>query len=137
MRLDQPKPEDVYRSWRSLAKELQNPATIRKAKACSRANGSRLNFGRTGPSCEVGVRNRLKKQYRRSPNPDEVQFEMARDKGYGGLSKRKLESDNIIHEEQGSKASSGISNPKSNSRARLESHRRKFPADTISCTSSR
>ena len=89
IRQDEPKPEDVSdRTWRSLAKELENPATIRKAEACSRPMQARLNFGRTGPSGEVGVRERLRNRFRRSPDPDEVQFEMVRDKGYGGRSKR-------------------------------------------------
>ena len=77
------------RAWRSLKRELENPATIRKSISCSKANASIVNFGRTGPSGEVGVRERLRKMLRRSPDPEEIQFEMARDKGYGGRSKRK------------------------------------------------
>lgn len=92
------KPDDVSdRSWRSLARELENPASIRKADICSRANASRLNFGRTGPSGEVGVRERLRKKLKRSPEPEEINFEMARDKGYGGQSKRIKSTDNIMH----------------------------------------
>lgn len=96
--MGEPKPDDVSdRSWRSLARELENPATIRKAEICSRANASRLNFGRTGPSGEVGVRERLRKKLRRSPEPEEVNLEMARDKGYGGRSQRKKPIDSIMH----------------------------------------
>ena len=98
IRLQDPKLEDVSnRAWRSLTKELQNPTTIRKSEACSRGNASRLNFGRTGPSGEVGVRERLKKRNKRSPDPEEVQFEMARDRGYGGRSKRHKNSENVMH----------------------------------------
>lgn len=90
IRNKEPKPLDVTdRAWRSLKRELENPATIRKSISCSKANASRVNFGRTGPSGEVGVRERLRKMLRRSPDPEEIQFEMARDKGYGGRSKRK------------------------------------------------
>ena len=98
IRLEDPKPEDVSdRTWRSLARQLESPATIRKAEICSRANASRVNFGRTGPSGEVGVRERLRRQLKRSPEPEEVRFEMARNKGYSGRSKRNMNSDNIMH----------------------------------------
>ena len=85
----EPKPEDVSdRTWRSLSRELDNPATKLKSQNCSRANAARVNFGRTGPSGEVGVREKLRRRLRRSPEPHEVHFEMARDKGYAGRSKR-------------------------------------------------
>ena len=94
IRNKEPKPQDVTdRAWRSLKRELENPATIKKSISCSKANASRVNFGRTGPSGEVGVRERLRKMLRRSPDPEEIQFEMARDKGYGGRSKRKQTQD--------------------------------------------
>ena len=93
-----PKPDDITdRTWRSLEKELQNLATMRKAKLCNLANASRSNFGRTCPSREVGVRERLRKQLRRSPEPEEIAVEMARDKGYGGHSKRRKVTDNVMH----------------------------------------
>ena len=98
IRLKEPKPEDVSnKTWRSLARQLESPATIRKVEICSRANASRVNFGRTGPSGEVGVRERLRRQFKRSPDPEEVRFEMARNKGYSGRSKRNKTSDNIMH----------------------------------------
>lgn len=37
---------------------------------------------------------------RRSPDPEEIAFEMARDKGYGGRSKRTQKSENIMHRSQ-------------------------------------
>jgi hypothetical protein len=98
IRNSDPKPADVSdRTWRSLKRELQNPATIRKSQSCSKANASRMNFGRTGPSGEVGVRERLRKRLRRSPEPEEIRFEMARDKGYGGQSRRKRVTDSVMH----------------------------------------
>lgn len=49
IRGNEPKPEDVTdRAWKSLKKELQNPASIHKSMMCSKANASRINFGRTG-----------------------------------------------------------------------------------------
>lgn len=102
MRRGEPKPDDVSdRSWRSLTLELESPTMIRKQESCSRANACRENFGRTGPSGEIGVRTRLKKQWGRSPDPDEVRFEMARDKGYSGRSKRSRPSENVMHGTKG------------------------------------
>lgn len=101
IRNNEPKPEDVSdRTWRSLKRELENPTTIRKAQHCSKANASRMNFGRTGPSGSVGVRERLRKRFRRSPDPEEIRFEMARDKGYGGRSKRMQNKENVMHGSQ-------------------------------------
>ena len=91
IRYAEPKPEDVTdKAWKSLKKELHNPATQRKSLMCSKANANRVNFGRTGPSGEVGIRERLRRQFRRSPHPEEIQLEMSRDKGYGGQCKRKI-----------------------------------------------
>lgn len=56
-----------------------------------------MNFGRTGPSGEVGVRERLRKRFRRSPEPDEVSFEMTRNKGYRGRAKKTRKQNNIMH----------------------------------------
>ena len=101
IRNNEPKPEDVSdRTWRSLKRELENPATIKKAQHCSKANASRMNFGRTGPSGSVGVRERLRKRFRRSPDPERIRFEMARDKGYGGRSKRMQNKENVMHGSQ-------------------------------------
>ena len=106
IRNSDPKPEDVSdRTWRSLRRELENPTTIRRAQNCSKANASRVNFGRTGPSGEVGVRERLKKRLRRSPEPEEIRFEMARDKGYGGQHQKNRARQNIMH---GSEAASPL-----------------------------
>jgi len=60
-----------------------------KVKEYSRANASRVYFGRTRPSSEVGVRERLRKILRKSSNPKETRFEMVGDKGYGSRLKTK------------------------------------------------
>lgn len=85
------------RSWRTLERQLDNLASIKKSENCRRANACRLNFGKTGPSGEIGVRQRKKWKFRRSPNPEEVSFEMSRDKGYGGRHKRIDDSENVMH----------------------------------------
>ena len=98
IRNDESKPEDVSdRAWRTLGKQLQSSSTMKKMESCSRANASRMNFGRTGPSGEVGVRERLWKWLHRSPDPKEINFEMAHNKGYGGRSRPKKESMNVMH----------------------------------------
>ena len=98
IRLKQPQPEGMNdRIWRSLERQLRSPAMTKKFENCSKANACRQNFGRTGPSGEVGVRERLRKQFKRSPSPTEIKREMARPKGYGGRSKRHLQLDNIMH----------------------------------------
>ena len=69
----EPKPPDVTdRAWRSLKRELENPTTIKKSISCSKANASRVNFGRTGPSREVGVQEKLQKMLRKSPDLEEI-----------------------------------------------------------------
>lgn len=101
IRMEEPKPDDVSdRTWKSLKRELESPATVRKQENCSRANASRVNFDRTGPSGEVGVCQRLPRRFGRSPDPEEVTFEMAQDKGYGGRSKRNEPSQNVMHARQ-------------------------------------
>jgi hypothetical protein len=116
-----PKPDDITdRTWRSLEKELQNPTTMRKAELCSLANAARSNFGRTGPSGEVGVRERLRKQFRRSPEPEEIAAEMARDKGYGGRSKRRKIADNVMHGSQNERVDLGGEQLSHTSRESLE-----------------
>jgi hypothetical protein len=36
-----------------------------------------------------GVREKLREEFKRSPDPDEMEYELSRDKGFGGLSKNK------------------------------------------------
>jgi hypothetical protein len=101
IRYAEPKPEDVTdKAWKSLKKELHNPATQQKSLMCSKANASRVNFGRTGPSGEVGIRERLHRQFRRSPHLEEIQLEMSRDKGYGGQCKRKIIEASSTHDRE-------------------------------------
>jgi len=88
------------RTWSTLKRQLDNPASIRKSEDCRRANASRVNFGRTGPSGEVGVKQRLQRFLGRSPDPEEVSYEMTRDKGYNV---RRKGQDSRVHLMDGSK----------------------------------
>lgn len=65
---------------------------------CSKTNASRINFELTGPLGEVGIRERLRRQLTTSLDLEEIQAEMARDKGYGGRSKRKHVQDSLMHD---------------------------------------
>lgn len=97
IRQGEEKPETISdRTWRTLGRQLDNPASVRKSENCRRANASRVNFGRTGPSGEVGVRLRLKRKLRRSPYPEEVMYEMARNKGSGDRKRSKEEKNDFI-----------------------------------------
>ena len=60
----------------------------RKSEAMRYANACRQNLGRTGPGGEAGVRDYLKETLERSLDPEEVQAEMSRDKGYGGKKRK-------------------------------------------------
>ena len=50
------------------------------------ANASRIHKGRTGPKEEEGIKDKLFKMLKRDPDPDELEFEMQRKKGYDGVS---------------------------------------------------
>ena len=76
---------------------MQSPAGIKKSESCRRANASRINLGRTGLSGEVGVKQRLRRALRRSPDPEEIQHEMARNKGYDGQCKSQRKNTEIMH----------------------------------------
>ena len=55
------------------------------------ANACRMNVGRTGPKGEVGITEDLRCSLYKDPDPQEVQREMRKDKGYSGLSKKQKE----------------------------------------------
>ena len=88
-------------AWNRLTDICKSPNFMKKSAAMTYANSCRQNYGRTGPSGEIGVRDALKTELRRSPDPEEVQAEMIRDKGYGGKKKKTKElrekNGNMIH----------------------------------------
>lgn len=51
------------------------------------AASMRQTIGRTGSRGENGVRELLRERFNRSPDPDEMEYELTRDKGYGGYKK--------------------------------------------------
>lgn len=53
------------------------------------ANSMRRTKGRTGPKGEMGIVEDLREHFGRSPDPDEIEDEMQRDKGYARASSRK------------------------------------------------
>ena len=55
------------------------------------ANACRVNLGRTGPRGEEGIREDMYRTLGREPYPDELEYEMRRNKGYGGVSSRRKE----------------------------------------------
>lgn len=70
--------------WSKL-QELEASQKFRvKSEQMRFANSCRRTKGRTGPLGEVGITERLRQQLGRHPDPDEVQEEMLRDKGYSG-----------------------------------------------------
>ena len=50
------------------------------------ANASRIHKGTTGPKGEEGIKDELFRMLGRDPDPDELEFEMRRKKGYNGVS---------------------------------------------------
>ncbi|KAG0594661.1 hypothetical protein M758_UG097200 [Ceratodon purpureus] len=74
-------------TWSKLVAMEGSEKFRAKSEAMRHANACRRNKGRTGPLGEVGVRERLRIQLGRSPEPEDVYAEMARDKGYSRKSK--------------------------------------------------
>ena len=66
------------------------------------------------------MRERLRKQLRRSPEPEEIAVEMTWDKGYGGRSKRHKVTDNVMHDSQNERVDSGGEQLSHTSREPLE-----------------
>ncbi|KAG0596262.1 hypothetical protein M758_UG238100 [Ceratodon purpureus] len=70
--------------WEKV-KELESSEKFRvKSEQMRYANSCRRTKGRIGPLGEVGITERLRRQLGRHPDPEEVQEEMRRDKGYSG-----------------------------------------------------
>jgi len=85
---EQPKTIDEQ-VWKRLTKLAFSEQTEAKSEQGRYANACRRTIGRTGSIGENGVREKLRKKYGRSPDPDEVEEEMCRDKGYGGRKRKK------------------------------------------------
>jgi hypothetical protein len=75
--------------WYKLERISADPKYKEKSQAMRHANSCRRTLGRTGPKGEMGIVEDLREQLGRSPDPDEIEDEMKRDKGYGGSSNKK------------------------------------------------
>ena len=73
--------EDV---WLKLVKLEGSEKFKMKSEQMRFANSCRRSKGRTGPIGEIGIREKLRIQLGRSPEPQKLQDEMRRDKGYYG-----------------------------------------------------
>jgi len=76
--------------WDRLKRICESESFQRKSAAMRYANSCRHSLGRIGPGGEISVRQTLKERFDRSPDPEEVQTEMAQDKGYRGKKKAML-----------------------------------------------
>ena len=85
--------------WERLVKLANSKQREEKSEQGRYANACRKTYGRTGCRGENGIRERLREQLKRSPDPEEMEFEMNRDKGYGGykkmMAKVKLEKESV------------------------------------------
>lgn len=75
--------------WYKLERISVDPKYIVKSSAMRHANSCRRTLGRTGPKGEMGIIEDLRHELGRSPDPDEIDDEMNRNKGYGGATLRK------------------------------------------------
>ena len=75
--------------WDNLERISVDPKYKEKSQAMRHANSRRHTLGRTGRKGEWGIVEDLREQLGRSPDPDEIEDEMKRDKGYGGARNKK------------------------------------------------
>lgn len=66
----------------------QDPHKEKLSERMRFANAARLSKGRTGPKGEEGIKEELYKQLGRDADPDEVQYEMNRKKGYSRVAQK-------------------------------------------------
>lgn len=94
--------------WKRLEMLATSEQREKRTKHGRYANACRRTLGRTGALGEEGIRERLHQLLGRSPDPDEVNQEMQRDKGYGKLKVKTAgewkkqdhkHSDDVLHED--------------------------------------
>ena len=78
--------EDI---WRRLDRISKDPHREELSQRMKYANACRINKGRTGPKGEEGVREDLYQRLGREPDPDELEYELRRNKGYDNYLKKK------------------------------------------------
>lgn len=74
--------------WERLIKLQGSKQYEERSEQAKHANASRKTYGRTGSRGVNGVREILREIFNRSPDPDEMERELQRDKGYGGYKKK-------------------------------------------------
>ena len=77
--------------WQRLVKLAGSRQRFEKSELGKRANASRKTLGRTGRCGVNGVRERLRELLKRSPDQEEIEIEMNRDKGFMGSKKKYIE----------------------------------------------
>ena len=75
--------------WEKLVTMAGSDKFKAKSEQMRKANASRRTKGRTGPIGIVGIQERLRMRLGKTPDPEEVESEMRRDKGYGGKSRQR------------------------------------------------
>ncbi|KAG0596399.1 hypothetical protein M758_UG250400 [Ceratodon purpureus] len=70
--------------WAKLQELKASDKFSLKSEHMRYVNSCRRTKGRTGPLGVVGITERLRQKLGRDPDPEEVQGEMVRDKGYSG-----------------------------------------------------
>ena len=81
--------------WHRLDCIRKDPGREYLSQRMKHANALRINKGWTGPKGEEGITDDLYKALGRNPNPEEVQREMRRNKGYGGVSQKRRQAREI------------------------------------------
>lgn len=90
IREGEPQPLHIdHAVWERLIKYEASKQQQERSEQGKFANSMRKSYGRTGSRGINGVRERLREKFNRSPDPDEMEEELNRDKGYGGYKKRR------------------------------------------------
>ena len=87
--------------WERLLKLEASKQREAKSEQGRYANACRMTYGRTGSRGINGVRERLREILGRSPDPDEMDREIKRDKGYGG--NKRMRRENAMEKDNRSK----------------------------------
>lgn len=76
------------RVWNTPDKFKDDPTTKKKRSDSKQARASRGSGGRTGPLGKSCMRQKLSELLGRSPDPEEMEWEMKRDKGWSGRKRK-------------------------------------------------
>jgi hypothetical protein len=86
----EPQPLHIdHQVWYRLIKLAASRQCKEKSEQGRYANAMRRTYGRTGSGGVHGVRERLRERFNRSPDPDEMEAELNRGKGFGGVKQKR------------------------------------------------